>query len=69
MEKALNEGKTVGFATPRKDVVIDLKPRISSAFPNASVISVYGNHSYKLEADIIVLTTHQLFRYKNYLIY
>ena len=66
MEKALNEGKTVGFATPRKDVVIDLKPRISSAFPNASVISVYGNHSYKLEADIIVLTTHQLFRYKNY---
>lgn len=66
IEKALKNGKSVGFATPRKDVVIDLKPRISTAFPTASVIAVYGNHSLKLEADIVVLTTHQLFRYKNY---
>ncbi len=66
MEHYLRAGLHVGFATPRKDVVIDLAPRIREAFPTARVISVYGEHATVLEADIIVLTTHQLYRYRNY---
>lgn len=66
MEIYLKKGLHVGFATPRKDVVIDLLPRIQSAFKNAFVIAVYGEHSSLLEGDIIVLTTHQLYRYKDY---
>ncbi len=66
MEMYLKKGFHVGFATPRKDVVIDLLPRIQSAFKNASAIAVYGEHSSLLEGDIIVLTTHQLYRYKDY---
>lgn len=62
----LNQGGNVGFATPRKDVVIDLEPRIRHAFPKAKIISVYGGHNSILEGDIICLTTHQLYRYPKY---
>lgn len=62
----LKEGKHVGFATPRKDVVIDLLPRFKEAFKDARVVSVYGEHTSQLEGDIILLTTHQLYRYPNY---
>lgn len=66
MEKYLKEGKHVGFCTPRKDVVIDLLPRISEAFPKLKVIGVYGNHNEVLEGDIIVLTSHQLSHYEGH---
>ncbi len=62
----LSEGKRVGFAIPRRDVVIELEPRLKKAFPSVSVISVYGGHSEHLLGDITILTTHQLFRYENY---
>jgi len=62
----LKTGLHVGFATPRRDVVVDLQPRIKEAFPSARVISVYGSHSTVIEGDIIVLTTHQLYRYPSY---
>ena len=66
MEMYLSLGLHVGFATPRKDVVIDLKPRIKEAFKDARVIAVYGEHTKRLNGDIIVLTTHQLYRYNHY---
>lgn len=66
MEMYLKLGLHVGFATPRKDVVIDLKPRIEEAFKDARVVAVYGEHTKRLNGDIIVLTTHQLYRYNHY---
>lgn len=66
MARYLEMGLHVGFATPRRDVVIDLLPRIQEAFPMAEVIAVYGGHTQKLEGDIIVLTAHQLYRYEAY---
>lgn len=66
MEYVLKRGGHVGFATPRKDVVIDLLPRIQKAFPDAEVVSVYGEHTSKIVGDILVLTTHQLYRYPGY---
>lgn len=63
---ALNHGKQVGFAVPRKDVVIDLYPRFQEAFPVFKIIAVYGDHTDILEGDIILLTTHQLYRYNRY---
>ena len=62
----LSNGKTVAFAVPRRDVVIELAYRIKSAFPNNFVVSIYGGHTEKLEGDIVVLTTHQLYRYNKY---
>jgi len=66
MEYALKKKQNVGFAIPRRDVVIDLFPRIKSAFPNARVTYVIGEHSKVLTGDIILLTTHQLYRYRSY---
>ncbi len=63
---ALSKGQRVGFAIPRRDVVRELFQRLKSAFPSVSVIGVYGGHHSRIEADIVVLTTHQLYRYENY---
>ena len=66
MAYCLSHGNSVAFAVPRRDVVIELFQRISEVFPSNSVVSVYGGHTDKLEADIVVLTTHQLYRYDKY---
>lgn len=62
----LKKGGRVGFAIPRRDVVIELTFRIKDAFPENSVASLYGGSIENPIADIVVLTTHQLFRFKNY---
>lgn len=63
---AIYHGLTVGFALPRRDVVIELFWRLKEAFPQNKIVAVYGQHTKALEGDVIILTTHQLFRYKNY---
>jgi len=66
IEYALKRKEKVGFAIPRRDVVAELGKRIKSAFKNYDVTTVFGGNTSILEGDIICLTTHQLFRYKNY---
>ena len=66
IEYALKRKLSIGFAIPRRDVVIELEDRIKSAFPNNTVTSVYGGHTQELSGDIVLLTTHQLFRYDHY---
>jgi len=66
MSYCLSNHKTVAFAVPRRDVVIELAHRIRAAFPNNYVVSIYGGHTDKLEGDVVVLTTHQLYRYNKY---
>lgn len=66
VEYALKKHLNVGFAVPRRDVVLDLVPRFQEAFPSAQVTYVIGEHSKVLNGDIIVLTTHQLYRYEHF---
>ena len=63
ISKYLLMGKKIGFAIPRRDVVIELAERIRSLFKNVTVVTVYGGHKNVLDGDVIVLTTHQLYRY------
>ncbi len=63
---ALSLGMHVGFAVPRREVAIDLFPRFISAFPKRKSVCVYGGHTETLLGDIIILTTHQLYRYSHY---
>ncbi|QRG67326.1 DEAD/DEAH box helicase [Brevibacillus choshinensis] len=52
------------IATPRKDVVLELAPRVQRVFPHASVIAIHGSSQQKWEdADITIATTHQVMRY------
>ena len=62
----INCGERVGFAIPRKDVVIELSKRFKAIFKQNSVISLYGGHTSAKKGDLIILTTHQLFRYYHY---
>lgn len=66
VEYCLNNHLAIGFAIPRVDLVIELASRFRIAFPNNSIITVYGNHAAELQADIVLLTTHQLYRYEKY---
>lgn len=63
---ALSKNLQVGFCVPRRDVIIDLIPRFEKAYKNKKVVAIYGGHNKVLNGDIILLTTHQLYRYKNY---
>jgi competence protein ComFA len=63
---AMSRGMRVGFALPRRDVVIELFWRIKEAFPANRIVAVYGEHSAQLEGDLVILTTHQLYRYEAY---
>lgn len=63
---AMSKGMNVGFALPRRDVVIELFYRLQDAFPHNKVVAVYGGHNDDLNGDLIILTTHQLYRYPDY---
>ena len=63
---SLRAGGRVGFAVPRKDVVIELYWRLQDAFADDKVVAVYGEHTSELVGDIVVLTTHQLYRYPKF---
>ena len=63
---SIKNGYKVGFACPRRDVIIELYYRFKNIFVNNKITVIYGGHTEELEGDLICMTTHQLFRYKNY---
>lgn len=63
---AMSKGMNVGFALPRRDVVIELFHRLRAAFPDNKIVAVYGGHTGALTGDCVLLTTHQLYRYPKY---
>lgn len=65
IEQALSEGKRVGFFIPRKEVVREIAARLRSAYKSIVINEVYGGQTAILDGEIIVLTTHQAYRYKH----
>ncbi|MBC5637906.1 DEAD/DEAH box helicase family protein [Ornithinibacillus sp. BX22] len=64
IEKGLQLGKRICIATPRADVVRELKPRIQSAFQEVPIQALYGGSDEKEgSTQLIIATTHQLLRY------
>ena len=59
-------GEKVAFSVPRKDVCIELYNRLKDIFNNNTVVAVYGGHTKDKVGDVVVLTTHQLYRYNHY---
>ena len=59
----LKRGRKVCFAIPRRQVVLELRERLAQYFPNAKVIAVCGGHTQETDGDLIICTTHQLYRY------
>jgi competence protein ComFA len=61
---ALAARQRVCIATPRTDVVLELTPRLKTAFPHITVASLYGGSDDRyLYAPLTIATTHQLLRF------
>lgn len=57
-------GGKVVIATPRRDVVLELKPRLEKAFPSVKVVTLYGGSEQRWEqGELTLATTHQLMRF------
>ena len=66
IDVALKMGKRICIASPRADVVRELLPRLRQAFLKISIQGLYGGSRDKDgSAQLIVATTHQLFRFKH----
>jgi len=65
VEACLQRGGRALIATPRRDVVLELDPRLRKAFPGETLVTLYGGSSQRWESGSITLaTTHQLFRFQ-----
>jgi competence protein ComFA len=66
IEDALLERKKVGWAIPRRQVVLELKERLTKIFSSLEVIAVCQGYTEKTDGDLILCTTHQLYRYREW---
>lgn len=60
---SLQNKKRIAFAIARRQVVLELAQRLQRIFTQAHVIPVCGGYTKVTDGDLIVCTTHQLFRY------
>lgn len=63
IKQYLNDGKKVGFAISRRQVVLEIRERMQEAFPMLCVIAVCEGYTDVTDGDLIVCTMHQLYRY------
>lgn len=61
----LSQHKQVAFAIARRQVVIDVQQRLAQIFEKAKVCAVCQGHTDEITGDLIICTTHQLYRYPN----
>ncbi|MEW5866315.1 MAG: helicase-related protein [Bacillota bacterium] len=60
----LRGGGKALFAVPRSDVVAEVAPRVSAAFPGARIAALRGSTRERYrDADVVVATTHQVMRF------
>lgn len=59
----LNQGKKVGFAIARRQVVLEIAQRMKEAFPSLRVTAVCEGYTDVVDGDLIICTMHQLYRY------
>lgn len=63
IDEVVRRSGRVLVATPRKDVVLELAPRLAAAFPDTSHSVLYGGSPDRFSKGFITLaTTHQLLR-------
>ncbi|MTV49921.1 DEAD/DEAH box helicase [Heliobacillus mobilis] len=62
--QVLRRGGRVLFAVPRRDVVLELAPRLQCAFPGIPVTTLYGGSRERFgTSPLVAATTHQAIRF------
>ncbi len=64
---ALTQGHRVCFCVPRKELVKELYERITQAFRGITIGVLYGGRQENSDAQFIVCTMHQLYRFENHI--
>ena len=65
IHKALEKGLSVGWMVARRQVVLQLHYRLKKAFNSVKVLAVTSGYTSDLQADLIICTAHQLYRFPN----
>jgi competence protein ComFA len=66
LDAVLKAGGRVLVATPRRDVVLELAPRLARAFPDEMVVTLYGGSQERWRpGNLTLATTHQLMRFNH----
>jgi len=65
IEDQLSRSQIIGVAVARKQVALQLAQRFKAAFPSIKVIVVCEGHTADLSGNLIVTTTHQLYRFRH----
>ncbi len=65
IQYVLEKGGRVCFCIPRRQLVIELYQRLTEAFSTMVIGLLYGGHIEYPEAQLIVCTMHQLYRFEN----
>jgi len=61
---ALSQGREVLYASPRREVVKEIYPRLKEAFPGIRIAALHGETSLKFPpAELVVATVHQVLRF------
>ncbi|MEG3067524.1 MAG: helicase-related protein [Syntrophaceticus schinkii] len=64
IDEVLRHGQEVLFATPRRDVVLEIAPRMAKAFGEGRVNALYGGSGgHGKDVPLVVATTHQTLRF------
>ncbi|WP_372629493.1 DEAD/DEAH box helicase [Cohnella sp.] len=65
LDSVLSKGGRALVATPRRDVVLELAPRLAKAFPDRNIAVLYGGSPDRWrEGELTLATTHQLLRFQ-----
>ncbi len=62
----LNRSLNVGVAVARRQVALQLYERFKVAFPSIKVTVVCEGHTQDVSGNLIITTTHQLYRYRKH---
>lgn len=66
LDYVVSRGGRALVATPRRDVVLELAPRLEKAFPHIRITVLYGGSTDRWGSGQITLaTTHQLMRFRS----
>ena len=65
--QSLRKKQKILITSPRRDVVVELAPRLKEAFPQTKVCVLHGESNEKYQAgDLFLATTHQTLRFQHY---
>jgi competence protein ComFA len=67
LHQLLQKEKKILITSPRRDVILELAPRIKEVFPISRIRVLHGESDEKYEAgDLFLATTHQALRFQHF---